>query len=822
MTSPQPDPQPGERDEPASQVQAAPSPEAAAVVVDDHLASRIRRPVDLLRCIIACVEVAALAVAAVAASATTTGVETDIVGASRRLPQSLLDTAPPLALLALLLYPVALAVRLLVWRQPRRLAEAVATGILAGAATAVADAVLRRSAFSRLYYAIIMSHPGASHATALDWYLAGLAAYTTMIGLSGRPRWRNALLLIIGIYALVQLAALHTTVLSLLITIGVGRAIGLGVRYAAGSVSQRPTAVQIAAALSAAGRQVTEMRRMWVWRAGAESRHYLATTRGGGRLDVAVYDSDQQAAGAIYRLYRTVRLRTQVQRSAPLSVNRAVEHRALLSYATEEAGVPTPRLRALIRVGPDATVLAYDHHDGKTLAEQTRAEQGSAYSVAALGRVWDMVLRLHAHRVTHRALTADHILLTPEGRVMLLDPGDGDVAASDLQLRLDLAQLIAEFALLIGPGPSAELALEKAGADQLVAVVPLLQSVALARSTRAALRRHKDILPSVRQRLLAAVPGGEVTPVRLERIQLRTLVSLVAGVAAVYLLAGELAGRSLTSALRSANPPWGVVALGLSVLTYVGATWSLSGFVASRLDFKRTFLAQLAGSFVTLVTPAAVGGAALNIRYLQRQKIPAAVAAASVGVQQLMAFILHILLLVVFIALAGTGAKRSFSPPTWSYLILAGLVVAAAAVLAIPAGRRLLRARVAPALDQVLPRLLEVAQQPRKLAEGIGGALLLSAAYILCLAACVQAFGGHVALASIAVVYLTGNVVGSLIPTPGGLGGVELALTAGLTAAGLPGAAAASSVLLFRLLTFWLPVPAGWAALTYLERQRAL
>jgi len=29
-------------------------------------------------------------------------------------------------------------------------------------------------------------------------------------------------------------------------------------------------------------------------------------------------------------------------------------------------------------------------------------------------------------------------------------------------------------------------------------------------------------------------------------------------------------------------------------------------------------------------------------------------------------------------------------------------------------------------------------------------------------------------------------------------------------------------VLLFRLLTFWLPVPFGWAALSYLERKQAL
>jgi glycosyltransferase 2 family protein len=87
---------------------------------------------------------------------------------------------------------------------------------------------------------------------------------------------------------------------------------------------------------------------------------------------------------------------------------------------------------------------------------------------------------------------------------------------------------------------------------------------------------------------------------------------------------------------------------------------------------------------------------------------------------------------------------------------------------------------------------------------------------------CVRAFGGSAPIASVAVVYLTGSALGSLVPTPGGLGAVEAALSAGLTAAGLPGAAAVSSVLLFRLLTFWLPVPAGWAALKYLERRQAL
>ena len=134
----------------------------------------------------------------------------------------------------------------------------------------------------------------------------------------------------------------------------------------------------------------------------------------------------------------------------------------------------------------------------------------------------------------------------------------------------------------------------------------------------------------------------------------------------------------------------------------------------------------------------------------------------------------------------------------------------------------MLCARLSPTLGQVLPRLLEVAQHPAKLAQGVGGTLLLSLSYIFCLAACVAAFTRSVPIARIGVVYLTGSAIGSIIPTPGGIGAVEAALTAGLTAAGVPGAAAASAVLLFRLVTFWLPIPFGWAALKYLEREQAV
>jgi glycosyltransferase 2 family protein len=851
VTLPREDPPPAAEFRPAPVVPVRPAAEHAAaehagparpaaglpaVHVEDYLDSRVRIPADLLRCVIALIEIVLLAGLGVLARATANGAEYDIVLASHRLPKAVLSFLGFAAHAALLILPVALAVRLLIRRQPRRLAEGVAAGGLTVAVVLVLNQLLRGPGTEGLYDVLTptAAHAASKSVPALDWYLSGLTAYVTVIGLSGRPRWRAVFWLAIGFYGVASLADAQTTVFSLLITLLLGVACGSGLRYAFGAISERPSALEIAEALSTVEAPVVAMRR--IADSSAETRRYAATLRGGSRLDVTVFDRDQQAADWFYRLYRRLRLTTQVSRSAPLTVERAIERRALLTYATEDAGVPTPRLRALIRVGPEAAVIANESHDGTTLARLAPPPTD-----AQLARVWDVVLQLHSRRVTHRALTADRILLTSDGQayglgpqhrgggrpddgdeIMLLEPGNGDVAASDLQLRLDLAQLLAELALLVGPDRAARSARQKLSADELAAVVPLIQPVVLYRSTRIAAGRRKDVLPALRKGLLPTAPGSEGPPVQIERIRLRTVLTLVAAVFAAYILAVDLTKTSFSEALRQADWRWGAVALVLSALTYVGAALALTGFVLERLKFAQTLLTQVACSFVTLVTPVAVGGVALNLRYLRKKKLASADAVASVGVSQVIAFTLHLILLVAFIALAGSSHDTSIRPPDWTYIALAVLVSVALVVLAVPAGRKLLLSRLTSTLSQVVPRLLDIAQQPAKLAEGVGGALLVDLAYISCLAVSVRAFGGSLSFAAVAVVYLTGSAIGSAVPTPGGIGAVEAALSAGLTAAGLHGTVAFSAVLLFRTVTFWLPVPLGWLALNYLQRREVL
>ena len=134
----------------------------------------------------------------------------------------------------------------------------------------------------------------------------------------------------------------------------------------------------------------------------------------------------------------------------------------------------------------------------------------------------------------------------------------------------------------------------------------------------------------------------------------------------------------------------------------------------------------------------------------------------------------------------------------------------------------MLAGTVWPHLRAVGPRLLDAVSNPLRLAVSVGANLLLSAAYVLALVAALLSVGVRPPILATAVVFLAGNAVGSATPTPGGIGGVEAVMSAGLTAIGIPAHQAIPAVLIFRLATFWLPIPAGWVSYLMLQRRGTL
>jgi hypothetical protein len=182
----------------------------AGLVVEDQLEPRIRIPTDLLRCLTALIEMALLFGLGLLARATTTGVEVDVVGASQHLARGLVAPLHSLAFIALLVLPVALAVRLVLIGQLRRLAEATAIGLIAGGVAVAGDAILKLGSLTQAYDALARSGAPSGSMT-LDPYLAGLAAFLTVIGMADRRRWRIWFWLAIGFYCLTSLALEHET-----------------------------------------------------------------------------------------------------------------------------------------------------------------------------------------------------------------------------------------------------------------------------------------------------------------------------------------------------------------------------------------------------------------------------------------------------------------------------------------------------------------------------------------------------------------------------------------------------------------------------------
>ena len=83
---------------------------------------------------------------------------------------------------------------------------------------------------------------------------------------------------------------------------------------------------------------------------------------------------------------------------------------------------------------------------------------------------------------------------------------------------------------------------------------------------------------------------------------------------------------------------------------------------------------------------------------------------------------------------------------------------------------------------------------------------------MLCLWCTFAAFGYTIGLSHLLVAYVVAYSIGTLAPTPGGLGAVEGILIALFVSFGVPSAIAVAVVLVYRIINFWLPIPPGFLA----------
>lgn len=326
----------------------------------------------------------------------------------------------------------------------------------------------------------------------------------------------------------------------------------------------------------------------------------------------------------------------------------------------------------------------------------------------------------------------------------------------------------------------------------------------------------------------------------------RLLATLLVTALCASLIASQVAGLRIDTitdgagalADRLGRVRWALVPfVGLmTMLHYLGSAAGLraaaDGVAGRRLGMLEITSAQFAGAAANRLAPSGVGSAAVTCRYLTRRGLPGGEVAATFAVATLARGVARLVLIVPAVVawmwLGHDGPALDPGRLPWDRLpvLAAGvaIVVATVTLLAVLARRRRVGARIRAAWADSRGSLVRAMRRPRCLLRTLLAAVCADLTMALAFTVSVIAVTGTAtpALGALPAVYVIGAAAGAVVPVPAGVGSTEAALVAALAVVHVPTAQAAQGVLLFRLMTFWAPVPAGVAGARRLRRCGAL
>ena len=766
---------------------------------DEPVARYDRSPVALFRLIGALVGLVALEAVSELLPRAVFGLEQDLQVRAGSWAVGIGALADAIATGLAVLVLVASVAAAAMGRRPRQLFTSVAAALLAAAAVAAGA-----------HYAGLT--PG--EVTGQEWQIAVIAAAVAMSAASFSvfttpvARWSTG---VITLFTVIGVLGDDISLVSRLMVILLAEAIGSLVALVVGTASRQILQAELLAGLDRARLPVDQLQRHGGDARG--SQPWTAQLRTGRPVFVKVEAVDELRAAQLFRLWRRLRLKRPEDERAPSSVRRSGEHEAFVSQRAQTAGVRTPSVIGIGVLEDDRGVFTvFEAVDGVTFDEVDDLKD------AALRSAWSQIRILQRAGIAHRDLRSANLMCSDDD-VWVIDFGFSEVAASDTLLQRDVAEFLASSAVVVGPERAVDSAVAVLGADAVAEAIPWIQPLAVSSATRTAL--SKDQFTDLRERVRAASGLSAPELPQLQRVTWKGVAITAALGIAIWTLLPQLTSGIDWSAALDANRGWMAAALVASALTYVGASISVAGSVTESVPLVPTFFAQLASSFTNRVTPAKVGGLALNLRFLTKQGIDSTVAATGLAVSTAAGTVFHVVITVIVVVWAGNvGLPGISTPPAWVGLVVGGVVALAAVfVLAVPAGRRWWAKKAVPAMKRSLRSFLEVIRSPRNLIMLSSGSILVTTANLAAFCVSVRAFGIDTPVATLGVVYLAGSALASAAPTPGGLGATEAALVAGLAVVGVPENESIPSVLLFRLATFWIPILPGWISLTVLQRR---
>src|SRR5262249_54759798 len=171
--------------------------------------------------------------------------------------------------------------------------------------------------------------------------------------------------------------------------------------------------------------------------------------------------------------------------------------------------------------------------------------------------------------------------------------------------------------------------------------------------------------------------------------------------------------------------------------------------------------------------------------------------------------VIHVILVVALAGFSAEEVSLGLKTPSSGALHLLWIVIglALAVVLVIVLVGRIRTAIVNrvkawwPQVRQALGAL----RQSNKLVLLLGGNLATEILFATALGLIARGFGYHIPLTALILINCSTSLLSSIIPVPGGIGVAEFGLEVGLTSAGMTPSAAAATVLIYRLATFYLP-----------------
>ena len=260
---------------------------------------------------------------------------------------------------------------------------------------------------------------------------------------------------------------------------------------------------------------------------------------------------------------------------------------------------------------------------------------------------------------------------------------------------------------------------------------------------------------------------------------------------------------------------WKYVAL--SLLTFVITVFIASSIVYALrlkpLKYKHTILVQTAGLFLGRISPANSGSLAATGRFLVLQKHTILQAGTVLAAAALATFLGNIL--ITLIALMASWQNINLGslklPP---FIIIMFLIIITVLVLVLIFFNKL-RTRAINALKEVVNTLKAYSHNPKKVVIAIllGSCLTLFFALTMMLIA--YSLDIKLSLFSAIIITSLGSLGVAVTPLPGGAVGAEAALAATLVQFGVPAEQALAIALVYRFVTFWLPLLPGYIASQY-------